>query len=78
MFHANSFLSLTNRPTRIKKESATLIDNIFTNGYIDLENASQCLIYTDIIDHFPIIYADFITKKRKMIYFGKKKHIWEK
>ena len=68
MLHANSFISLINRPTRIKKESATLIDNIFTNGYIDLEITFQCLTYTDITDHFPIIHADFKTKKIIMIF----------
>ena len=29
MLHSHSFISLINRPTRIKKQSATLIDNIF-------------------------------------------------
>ena len=62
MLHSNSFISLINRPTMIKKESATLIDNIFTNCYTDLENSFQCLIYTDITDHFPIIHVDFKTK----------------
>ena len=29
MLHSHSFISLINCPTRIKKQSATLIDNIF-------------------------------------------------
>ena len=64
MLHVNSFISLINRPTRIKKESATLIDNIFTSCYTDLENWFQCLLYTDITDHFPIIHVDFQTQKK--------------
>ena len=33
--HSNSFVSLINKPTRVKKHSATLIDNIFTNSLCD-------------------------------------------
>ena len=29
MLHSHSFISFINRPTRIKKQSATLIENIF-------------------------------------------------
>ena len=29
MLHSHSFIPLIDRPTRIKKQSATLIDNIF-------------------------------------------------
>ena len=36
MMHAHSFISLINRPTRINQQSATLIDNIFTNKHDDL------------------------------------------
>ena len=39
LLHANSFISLLNRPTRVKRESATLIDNIFTNAFMNLENS---------------------------------------
>ena len=53
LLHANSFISLLNRPIRVNKESATLIDNILTNAFMNLENSFQCLINTDITDHFP-------------------------
>ena len=59
MLHAHSFVSLINRPTRVTKNSATLIDNIFTNCYCNIENTFQCLIYTDVCDHFPIVLLDF-------------------
>ena len=45
--------------TRVAKDSATLIDNIFTNCYSNIDNTFQCLIYTDVTDHFPIIHVDF-------------------
>ena len=33
ILHANSFITLINHPARVQKESATLIDNIFTNNH---------------------------------------------
>ena len=59
MLHAQSFVSLINRPTRVTKNSATLINNIFTNCYCNIENTFQCLIYTDVSDHFPVVHIDF-------------------
>ena len=59
ILYAHSFMSLINRPTRVAKDSATLIDNIFTNCYSNIDNTFQCLIYTDVTDHFPIIHVDF-------------------
>ena len=48
ILYAHSFMSLINRPTRVAKESATLIDNVFTNCYSNIDNTLQCLIYTDV------------------------------
>ena len=59
ILQAHSFVSLISRPTRVSKSFATLIDNIFTNSYSDIENTFQCLIYTDITDHYPIVHIDF-------------------
>lgn len=42
---------LIDKPSRITKESATLIDNIFTNVY---EQATSGLFLSDICDHLPI------------------------
>ena len=58
ILHGHSFISLISRPTRVKQQSVTLIDNIFTNCYLNIENTFQCIIYTDIRDHFPIIHVD--------------------
>ena len=33
-------------------------DNIFTNAFMNLENSFQCLIYTYITDHLPLIHLD--------------------
>ena len=49
----NGFLSLVQRPTRVTRTSATVIDHILTNRV--LENKIQSgIIKTDISDHFPI------------------------
>ena len=61
--HSNSFVSLINRPTRVNGHSATLIDNIFTNCFSNIHDTFQCLIQTDISDHFPIIHVDGSVKQ---------------
>ena len=61
--HSNSFVSLINRPTRVNGDSATLIDNIFTNCFSNRHDTFQCLIQTDISDHFPIIHVDGSVKQ---------------
>ena len=43
-------LPLITKPSRITANSATLIDNIFTN---DIEHVGARL-FTDITDHFPV------------------------
>jgi hypothetical protein len=50
---SNNFLPLINKPTRITKYSATLIDNIFTNDVIN-SSISHGIFLADISDHFPI------------------------
>ena len=61
--HSNSFVSLINRPTRVNEDSATLIDNIFTNYFSNIHYTFQCLIQTDISEHFPIIHVDGSVKQ---------------
>ena len=53
------------RPTRITKNSATLIDNIIINEQIR-ENQKSCVILHDLSDHFPslIIISELFAKKR--------------
>ena len=51
----HSYIPLINKPTRVTNQSATLIDNIFTNNH---KNMLQGIMYTDISDHFPIFLID--------------------
>ena len=65
---SRSFFPLISRPTRITSNSATLIDNIFTN---DPNNCSASgLLFTDISDHLPIftILSDHCKNTSKNIY----------
>ena len=65
MMYANSFVPLINRPTRITESSATLIDNIFSNDLDGLTNGIQCILVTDISDHFPVVYINEESKKQE-------------
>ena len=48
-----NFYPLINKPTRVSKNSATLIDNIFCND-IQIVEFMNGIFYTDISDHFPV------------------------
>ena len=48
-------LPTINKPTRVTSNSATLIDNIFSN-ILDAEDLIPCILPLDISDHFPILY----------------------
>ena len=64
---AQSFIPLISKPTRVTKDTASLIDNIFTNT-IHKSPITNGIIITDISDHFPIIYikySDQNTVKKK-------------
>ena len=52
---STSFLPLINRPTRISHNSATLIDNIFSNT-LHTQNSISGILTTDISDHLPIFH----------------------
>ncbi|XP_028407966.1 uncharacterized protein LOC114530582 [Dendronephthya gigantea] len=52
IMYSNMFFPSITRPTRITSNSATLIDNIFTNN-LDSYSFSG-LLFTDISDHLPI------------------------
>ena len=57
---------LINRPTRSVKESATLIDNIYSN--IIKNDILTGIFYTDISDHFPVFYIDYSTVQHKPLH----------
>jgi hypothetical protein len=52
---------LINKPTRVTKNSATIIDNIFTNALQHDKNFT-CILPSDISDHFPILHFSYIPK----------------
>ena len=54
---SNNFVPLINKPTRVTKHSATIIDNILTNNIVNVSYV-QGLFLTDISDHFPIFVID--------------------
>ena len=56
MFYSHAFLPLINRPTRITQNSATIINNIFTNNIGESECGHNGILVTDISDHFPIFH----------------------
>ena len=82
------FFPLITRPTRITSNTATLIDNIFTNH---LNNYSfSGLLFTDISDHLPIFcftyrrtrinnnaHVVFCDKSETNIYIPNRQLRWE-
>ena len=43
---------LIHKPTRIKPPSATLLDNIYTNIPLTVDNCKSGILISDISDHF--------------------------
>ena len=44
-----------NKPTRVTRKTATIIDHVFTNSFIDT-NLQTMIFKGDISDHFPICF----------------------
>ena len=63
LMFSNSFIPLVNKPTRITSNSATLIDNIFTNEYKNENKYMTEILITDISDHYPIFHIIQCQKK---------------
>jgi hypothetical protein len=53
--YGNGLYPLITRPTRITKSSATLIDNIFTNEYRNVDKSG--ILISDVSDHLPIFFV---------------------
>ena len=71
---AHNLLPSILRPTRITEHSATLIDNIFTNAWPEIEEAK--IVTSDISDHLPVFtsfnfnaqkYRNYETNERRLI-----------
>ena len=58
LMSSNSFLPLITRPTRVTANSATLIDNIFTNHFDKSLQSSEGILVTDITDHYPVFHIN--------------------
>ena len=54
LLFSHSFLPKIVKPTRITPNTATLIDNIFTNNHDDV---NSFITITDISDHFPTVLS---------------------
>ena len=48
----HSLVPILNKPTRVTKNNAALIDYIISNSFMDQENLTG-ILKTDISDHFP-------------------------
>ena len=46
-------IPIISRPTRVKKKTATAIDNILSNFLVD-KNFISCIFKSDVSDHFPV------------------------
>ena len=69
LFHSYNLVNLINKPTRVTENSATLIDHIWTNNYMNTKHSG--ILYESISDHFPI-FTLFNTKPNKTFTSSKK------
>ena len=58
----NNIIPIINKPTRVTKKTATAIDHIITNCFVDT-NFKTTIFKSDISNHFPICVF-FITNDR--------------
>ena len=47
----------TNKPTRVTKDTATVIDHIITNCILNSDFKSA-IVKVDLCDHFPVIFIN--------------------
>ena len=57
LMYSYSYTPLITKPTRVTHNTATLIDNIFTNEQFN-ESSIQGILCTDVSDHFPVFLID--------------------
>ena len=70
-----SYIPLINKPTRVTKDSASIIDNIFTNNLNELSNCLHGIFVTDISDHYPIFHMNLDkSEKQTDTYVMKRKY----
>jgi len=59
ILYANSILPTTTKPTRVTKNSATLIDNIFCSVKVLESSTFGGVLVTDVSDHYPIFHINY-------------------
>ena len=64
MFQYNMIPNI-NKPTRVTRNTGTAIDHIITNTVISDIHHRSSIIKTDILDHFPIVFALNTCEKSK-------------
>ena len=62
--YSSGLVPLITRPTRVTENSATLIDNMFTNKVVSYDESVYGILVTDISDHYPIFCVDIILKHK--------------
>ena len=68
---SKSFFPLITLPTRIKQQSATLIDHIWGNKIHD--NSRSGILISSLSDHFPVFYFEGIRQKDRNTSFIQKR-----
>lgn len=58
LMYSHSMLPCITKPTRVTKNTATIIDNIFCNISVDNNHILTGILWTDVTDHFPVFYID--------------------
>ena len=63
IIYRNGMIPTINKPTRITRTTATAIDHILTNSFID-RNFKTAIFKSDVSDHFPICFIIPSTKPK--------------
>ena len=74
LMFTHSFLPMINRPTRVTAQTATCIDNIYTNNF-GKDIPINGVLLTDISDHFPIFHFSLDSSVLNTYKRVKKRHI---
>ena len=62
LLYENGMIRTINKPTRVTRKTATAIDHILTNQFINV-NFKTAIFKTDISDHFPVCIIISSTEK---------------
>ena len=63
IIYRNGMIATINKPTRVTRTTATAIDHVLTNSFID-RNFKTAISKSDISDHFPICFIIPSTKPK--------------